>query len=41
MLVFTAVCFLSTTEGRGTIAGISSPKRVPTGVPSPGVKWKE
>lgn len=41
MLIFTAVRFLSTTEGRGTIAGISSPKRVPTGVPSPGVKWKE
>lgn len=41
MLVFTAVRFLSTTEGRGTIAGISSPQRVPTGVPSPGVKWKE
>lgn len=41
MLVFTAVRFLSATEGRGRIADISSPKRVPTGVPSLGVKWKE
>lgn len=41
MFAFAAVCFLSPREGRSTIADISSPKHVPTGVPSPDVKWKE
>lgn len=33
--------FLSPREGRGTMADISTPKHVPTGGPSPGVKQKK